>query len=191
MSASALPFYTPAQYLSLERGSEVRHEYSDGVIYAMAGGSYTHSQLIFNFGGTLRELLRGRGCVVTGTDVKVQVAETGPFFYPDVMVVCGPAQFPQGERDILSNPVLIAEVLSPSTAKYDWTSKMEQYRRISSLREYVLISQRAAQIQSFDQPADGQWRERTVAGAEEQWVSASLGVTVPLAEVYLGVEFEG
>src|SRR5579883_1889 len=119
MSAGPLPRYTPGQYLAYERGSEGPHEYYDGMIYAMAGGSFRHGQIISSLTQALGGRLRDRDCFVIPSDLRVQVSAEGPYFYPDVVVVCGEPAFADSNSDNLVNPLLIVEVLSPATATYD------------------------------------------------------------------------
>lgn len=199
MSAAALllPHYTPAEYLTFERNSEARHEYYEGVIYAMAGGgSYRHSQITLNLAAAFVNLLRSRDCDVTGSDTRVQVAPSGPFFYPDLVIVCGPPQFLDRKTDTVLNPLLIVEVLSPSTATYDRTTKFEQYRRLATLREYVLVSQSEPRIEAYcregraeEDRETSSWSLREAAGLDSHYDCHSVGITVPLAEVYRRVDF--
>src|SRR5262249_26985583 len=119
MSAAAKTTITPKQYLAEERLAEIKHEYYDGEIFDMAGGSPEHSLLAANLTGVLWPQLSEKPCDVYTSDMRVQVAENGPYAYPDVTVVCGGAQLADAEADTLLNPTVIVEVLSPTTEAWD------------------------------------------------------------------------
>ena len=141
MSAQAQPLLTPEQYLELERASDVRCEYYQGHVTAMAGGSLEHGRIIANLSARLLGLLRERGtprCAVVTSDLRTQVAPDGLYTYPDIVVVCGDPQFVDNRRDTVANPVLLIEVLSASTEAYDRGFKAQQYRQVPSLKEYAL-----------------------------------------------------
>ena len=132
---------TPEAYLTLEESAPEKNEYVDGEIFAMTCASEPHNLIVVN---TVRELgnqLKKRPCKVYASDMRVKVSPTGLFTYPDVVVVCGQAQFDDSHRDTLLNPTLIVEVLSESTEAYDRGRKFEHYRKLESLAEYVLIAQ--------------------------------------------------
>src|SRR5579859_5553179 len=119
MSAQAQPRLTPEQYLDAERTAEFKHEYYNGHIYAMSGGSYRHGQIIGNLTGALLTRLATRPCSVVPNDLRLRVSPDGLYTYPDVIVVCGDPRFVDNQHDTLLNPALIIEVLSPSTEAYD------------------------------------------------------------------------
>ena len=131
---------TPQEYLALERASEVRHEYFNGSVYAMAGAKERHNLVTSNVSGELHARFKGRGCKVHSSDMRVKVDTTGLYTYPDVVALCGPARFEDDEQDTLVNPALIVEVLSPPTEAYDRGEKFAHYRRIASVTDYLLIS---------------------------------------------------
>jgi len=189
MSAQAIPSFTPEQYLEIDRASECRNEYLDGHIYAMAGGSRTHA---FLAGAIIRELggaLRNRGCLVGSSDLRVGVEERGPYFYPDVTVFCGDAAT-AGEDDIAANPTLIIEVLSKSTEAFDRGEKFAYYRKIESLKEYVLVSQTEPRVETFVRSEQGGWTFTEFAGLDAVCRFASVGCNVPVAAIYEGIELE-
>jgi Uma2 family endonuclease len=130
MSAQAQPRLTPEQYLELERAAEFRHEYYNGRMYAMPGGTFPHVVVIGNLAHGLRNGLGNRPCVVATSDLRVRVSPNGLYTYPDIAVVCGPPRLLDGHKDTLLNPILIAEVLSPSTEAYDRGFKFAQYRTL-------------------------------------------------------------
>src|SRR5689334_10624198 len=132
-SAAARTRYTPQEYLALERGSPLKHEYYNGSIFVMAGASREHNLITLNLGGELRAQLRDRPCETYVSDMRVLVARTGLYTYPDIVIVCGERQFEDAEADTLLNPTVLFEVLSPSTEAYDRGKKSAHYRRLESL----------------------------------------------------------
>jgi Uma2 family endonuclease len=183
-------FYTPEEYLAMEREAAEKSEYYSGQIYAMAGGSPEHNLIGFNIAGLLHAKLRGSPCRGFTSDQRVRIIETGLYTYPDVTVICGELQFDDARRDTLINPTLLIEVLSPSTEAYDRGEKFAHYRRIESLQEYVLIAQDQPRIERFLRQSDGTWNYRAAEGREGNLRLESVGVDLPVSEVYEGVEFQ-
>ncbi|WP_309743655.1 Uma2 family endonuclease [Chamaesiphon sp. OTE_20_metabat_361] len=149
------PQLTPAEYLDWEEQQELRHEYLNGEVYAMTGGTMNHSQIAGNFITLLNIHLRSSGCRVLNADAKVQIAESNDYVYPDVSVTCD-------ERDktatkFISHPCLIVEVLSPSTAAYDRRDKFNFYRRSDSLQDYVLVDTQKIEIDIYSKNDRGRW----------------------------------
>ena len=147
---------TPEEYLETERKAETKSEYFAGEVFAMAGAGESHNVIVANVIIGLGTQLRGRPCKVYPSDMRVQVAPTGLFTYPDVVVVCGEPKFLDEKRDTLLNPTLLVEVLSDSTEAYDRGQKFEHYRQIESLQEYVLISPAAPKLERFLRQDAGQ-----------------------------------
>ena len=190
MSAAPKPYITPEQYLALERQAETKSEYFAGEIFAMAGASPEHSLISSNVLGDLWSQLREGPCTVYNSDMKVRSTQEH-YAYPDVTVVCGEAQFGGEEREVLLNPTLIVEVLSPSTEAWDRGGKFEQYRQRESLQEYVLIAQDRPHVERYARQADGQWLLTEVNGLEAVLALPSIGGEFALAEVYRKVTFPG
>src|SRR5437667_7846427 len=140
MSSERKTHLSPEEYLALERKAPVRSEYLDGDMVAMSGGSREHNLIVTNIVRELSNQLKGRPCEVYPSNMRVKVSATGLYTYPDV-VVCGKPQFEDANVDTLTNPTLIAEVLSDSTEAYDREAKFGHYRKIDSLLEYLLVSQ--------------------------------------------------
>lgn len=156
---------TPQQYLDWEDQQPTKYEYINGEVFAMTGGTIPHNDIAVNLTTALKNHLRGKGCKVSMADAKVGVSEIGPFLYPDVMVTCD-------ERDkqaiqVIYSPCLIVEVLSPSTEAKDRGRKFQNYRRIASLREYVLISCDQKFIECFRLNENGIWELYTYTEGEE------------------------
>ena len=181
---------TVEEYLRFEAAAaDVRHEFRDGVAVAMSGGTYTHSQIIVNVGGELRSRLKGKGCTTLESNMRVRIPRKAKYYYPDLPVVCGSPEFdPAGPAETtLLNPRLIVEVLSDSTEAFDRGAKFTDYREIESLREYVLVSQHAPLVEVYLRQDDGTWRFQPSAGLAATARLQSIGIELPLAEVYAGV----
>ncbi len=174
--------YTPEEYFALEEKSDVRHEYFEGEIFAMAGASKAHNLLAQNVALGLRMPLRGKGCQVFMEDVRVVVRENNHYAYPDIVVSCDPAD----RRDpyLIRQPVLIVEVLSPSTGDYDRTVKFGHYQKLPSLRHYLLVSQSAWVVEWFQRNEAGQWIYTLLHDPADVLEIPELGLRLPLAELY-------
>jgi Uma2 family endonuclease len=181
--ALANPKVTFAEYVALENRSLTKHEFYDGEMFAMAGGSPEHALLAMSVGAELRAQLRGAPCRVFSSDLRIRVAETGLATYPDVSLVCGPLEIDPEDRCSVRNPRVLVEVLSPSTENYDREDKFAQYRQIPSLVAYVLVSQKERRIEVFHRSADGTW---TLHEVRSQGVTHVPGIdcTLNLDEVY-------
>jgi Uma2 family endonuclease len=188
MSTAAAPRYTPEEYLARERAAEYKSEYVNGFIVAMTGASRAHNVVTVNVSRELGNQLEGRPCEVYVADMRVKVEATGTYRYPDVVVACGDIAFEDAELDTLLNPVVIVEVLSPSTESVDRGEKLAHYRRLPSLREYLLISQDAPQIETFVRRGDG-WLLSDVSGLDASVHLASIDCVLPLRRVYDKVRF--
>lgn len=173
---------TAAEYLALDRAADVRHEFISGRAHAMAGGSPAHAALIANLSGALWSRLRGSRCHTTSADQRLYVPATGAFVYADLSVVCGPFEYHLDADDTLTNPTVIFEVLSPSTADYDRGAKFDHYKRLDTLRECVLVHPDQRRIEHRVRQDGGAWLLRDVT--QGALVLAALGVEVPLDEVY-------
>jgi Uma2 family endonuclease len=189
MVANPKSFFSVQEYLDLERESETKHEYVDGRIIAMARASANHGLIMFGVGGALRQQLRGRGCYVYPSDLRVRIDALRIFTYPDISVACGTPQFGEERADTLLNPILIMEILSPSTEITDRTTKFARYRRIPSFREYVLIAQDKPLIEHYVRQDNGTWSWSAVEGLEESIYLPTIDCTLALAEVYEQVTF--
>ncbi|HEX8198506.1 MAG TPA: Uma2 family endonuclease [Pyrinomonadaceae bacterium] len=181
--------YTPEEYLELERQSDVRHEYYEGEIYAMAGETLKHSQICINLAREVSSQLKGKPCQALSPNMKVRAQTKGLFAYPDLTVVCGEPIFHDQKRDVLLNPRVIFEVLSPSTERYDRTMKFFKYRQeIQDLTDYIIVSQDSAFIEHYEKQADGRWVHTVVGGLENVLNVASINCVLSLAEIYDRVE---
>src|SRR6266404_330901 len=187
--AQNIPRLSEAEYLRLERAAEIKSEFFEGEMFAMAGGTRAHSLIAANLLRELGNRLKATDCVAYTADLRIKVEATGLQTYPDVSVVCGPQRFLDEERDTLLNPVVIVEVLSDSTEAYDRGKKFEQYRQIPSCREYLLVSQKEPRIEQFIRQAQGEWLLKEAVGLKAELNVPTLGIVLPLAEVFAKVEF--
>jgi Uma2 family endonuclease len=189
MSAQPQHWLTPEEYLELERAAEFRHEYYNGRMYLMAGGSPQHAYIIGNLVGELHGALKKRACRVASSDLRVSVPDTGLYTYPDVVVGCGELKYTGERKETLVNPTLIIEVLSPSTELLDRGFRTEQYKTIATLQEYALVSQAEARVEVYRRQPGGQWLLSEFAGLEAAARFESVDASVPLAEIYSKVRF--
>lgn len=190
MSALQKPIFTEKEYLALEAVSERKHEFYRGEIIAMAGASFRHELIITNSIRSVGNQLRGSPCLILGSDLRVKVASVKGYFYPDIKIVCGTAQFNDDKPQSLLNPTVIIEVLSPTTANFDQGEKFRAYRQIESLQEYVLIAQDTPHIERHIRQPDGGWVMHEFDTLDASLELPSVGCTLSLAEVYERVTFE-
>jgi Uma2 family endonuclease len=188
---SSLPklWYTPEQYLEMDRQAEFKSEYLAGQILAMAGASEEHNIITLNVTTDLRVQLRGGPCRPFSGDMRVSVGGADMYVYPDVVVVCGERQYADDRRDVLLNPTLIVEVLSPTTEAFDRGDKFVGYRQSKSLQEYVLIAQDRPHVEQYVRQPDGRWLLSEAQGLQAVVDLPSIQARLALSEVYDGVPF--
>lgn len=187
MSAVSKLRVTPQEYLALERKAEYKSEFYQGEIFAMAGASSAHNIISSNLNRILGTQLLHRDCIVYGGDMRVKVSPLGKYTYPDIMVACGNKIFDDAEEDTLVNPVLIIEILSHSTERYDRGAKFDHYQFIKTLAEYVLVSQDNRRVERYVRQANGDWAYRAFKENEDVIKLESLGCELVLHEIYLKV----
>ena len=189
---------TLAEYLARERTAEYKSEFVDGVMYPlhrdaawnMAGASRAHNRVNENLSVEIGTRLKGTGCQSFSRDLKVRAGPAGPYYYPDLAVVCGPPEFDADRDDTLLNPTVLVEVLSESTEGYDRRLKFRQYQHIPSFREYVLVAQDEPFVERWVRQPDGVWLPQPPAvGPDAVLTLSTIPVSVPLADVYAGVTF--
>ena len=190
--------YSVDEYLAFERSADERHEYLDGHIYAMAGESLAHGIICMNLARECSTQLRGTPCLPLSKDMKVRSGplpqtprfRKGLFSYPDLVVVCGEPLLHDTHRDVLLNPKVIIEVLSPSTEAFDRGGKFLRYQTWNpTLTDYVLVSQAFPIMEHFIRRDDGSWSYYIYQGIDQQLSIASIGCTLYLADVYDRVVF--
>ena len=182
---------SPEEFLAWERSEDLRHEYRDGEVVAMSGARRAHNLISVNMASELRAALKDRDCETYASEMRVWIPKTGLYTYPDIVVVCGEPQFIDDEFDTLLNPVLVVEVLSDSTESYDRGRKFEQYRRIDTLKEYILISQSRPYVERFVKRGDGFWQLSEFSGHDAVLAIETLSAAIPLAGIYEKVKFSG
>jgi len=182
--------YTTEEYLARERLAERKSEYRAGEIVAMSGASRAHNLIAGNLFGELRQRLRGGPCEAYVNDMRVRVRQTGLYTYPDVVVACGDIQFEDDQVDTLLNPVVIIEVLSPSTEAYDRTEKFAHYRRLDSLQEYVLVSQNTVHVERYARQGE-QWLLTEYRSLDDELPLDAIGCRVSLRDIYERVTLPG
>ena len=186
--------YTPEEYLASERDAFERHEWLDGFIYAMAGESPEHSLICSNVNATLNLQLRGKPCAVYSPNMKVytrlssDIGLKGLFAYPDC-TICGEAQFYDKQRDVLINPRVVIEVLSPTTERYDRGKKFLRYQQNSSLTDYVMVAQAYPSVEHYARRADGSWLYSVTTELTASVPLESIECSLPLADVYDRIAF--
>ena len=174
---------TYAEYLAAEAVADVRHEYLGGEVWAMAGGSIEHGALAMAVAREIGQALRDKPCRVFSSDVRLRIPETDLATYPDLSVVCGELRTAPDDSDAITNPILIVEVLSDSTEAYDRGAKWAHYRRITSLRDYVLISQAEPLVEVYRRTKDGRF-ELFEARPGETIELASIDARLDVGAVY-------
>ena len=188
MSANPiLPRMTPDEFLAYERGAADKHEFSDGQILAMAGGSPNHSLVQANLIGEVRSALKGRPCRVYSNDLKVRAGRADAFFYPDVTVVCGENEYHDSFKDVVVNPKAIFEVLSPATEAFDRGEKFEAYNRLDSLKTFVLASQEKRLVEVYSRLEGDDWKLSFFREGNVQL--PDLEISLPIEEIYAQVDW--
>ncbi len=175
------PLWTIGQYLDMERHSTVKHEYHDGYVYAMAGGTQDHSQIAGNVYALLRAGVRGTGCRALNPDIKIRQSPDD-YVYADAVVTCDPRD-DAPRRDWIDYPTLVVEVLSPSTERYDQGDKFEDYKAIPTFREYMLVEYRRREVEVRRRDAAGMW-SATTYGPGAAVPLTSVALTLPMDLIY-------
>lgn len=189
MSQSAEKYYTPEEYFALEEKSDRKSEYYNGKIYLMSGATYNHNVICSNTLFQLRLSLQGSGCRVVASVMRVLVEESDFYTYPDLSVICGETEFAPGRTDTITNPVMLVEVLSPSTFNYDRGEKFRFYRSIESLRIYMVVDQLEASVECFQKLADNTWNLKTYNDPAQEIELSSLGIALKVGLLYEEVTF--
>jgi Uma2 family endonuclease len=186
VAVSAFSDLSPDDYLAAEAASLIKHEYRDGEVYAMAGGTDAHVTIALNLWALLRAHLRNRGCRAYALDMKAHIEALNCFYYPDVMVTCDDRDLPSST--VKRHPCLIVEVLSDSTEAFDRGDKFTDYRHLDSLQEYVLISQTRQQVEVFRRNVEGLWVLHPFSEGEGVSLT-SVGWEGAIADLYEDVDF--
>lgn len=186
-TAARKPFITPEEYLALERAAETKSEYFRGEMFALAGAGRRHNLLVAKLIRLLGPSGDRRGCLVYPSDMRIGIRAIGKYTYPDVAITCGKEEFEDAAADTILNPVVLVEVLSDSTEKYDRGAKFEHYQKLPSLRVYVLVTQDRPRVEVFARAEPGFWRYEAFEGNEAVLALDPPGATFSLGELYEGV----
>lgn len=191
MSALSKPIYTLEEYLELEQSTdEIRYEFYDGEVWAMAGASDAHDRIQSSIHFQLRLNFRGRKCRAFLVDMRVKVPAFPPYRYPDLQALCGEAKFEfLGKQEMLLNPSLIVEILSTSTEAFERGSKFTYYKSIESFSDYLLVSTERPNVAQFIKQADGSWKHYEFDDLEQRVKIESLECEIEMREIYENVIF--
>ena len=190
---TALPqdnYYSVEDYLAMERASEIRNQYVDGEIFAMTGASLKHNVIVANALASLHTQLRKGSCTVYPSDMRVKVVKTGLYTYPDISVVCGKPQLEDDHVDTLLNPIALIEVLSPSTEKFDRGETFQNYRKMDSLQDFLLIAQHEPRIEHFSRTEAKKWDFTDASELDSSIKIPSIECTLLLSDVYEKIDFD-
>ena len=175
---------SPEEYLASERGSEIRNEYFDGEIFAMAGASREHNQISANIVRVIGNQILEKPCCVFSRDMKIKIEQIGKYTYPDIVVVCEKEEFEDKNNDVLLNPIVIIEILSDSTEAYDRGEKFAHYQLLNSFVEYILISQYFCRIEKFTRQDDETWIYSKYQTPEHVIKIEAIHCEIPVSEIY-------
>lgn len=188
MTAPSFSTLTEEQYLAMERQAEFKSEFFDGQVFAMAGTSLQHLRLQHNLHLELASSIRRPGCEVLGSDLRVKLPRKN-YVYPDLSVVCGDPQLADSRQDILLNPQVIFEILSPSTEKFDRGLKMRYYKMLDSLTDYILVDQQDVRIEHYSRTSGNIWTVREYDDLGATLDISSIEASLALSRIYARVEF--
>ena len=188
MGEKVLATYSIAEYLAWEQAAELRHEFHNGELFAMAGGTRNHGKLGANIITELTIIERKNGCTTYNGDVKIRIEASNRFVYPEASVVCGKIETSVHDADSITNPVLVAEVLSDSTEAYDRGAKFRLYQQLPAFREYLLIDQHRPVVTVFYRREDKIWEMREVMGLDQSIPLQSLDANIQMADLYRNTE---
>ena len=187
MAIESIRQMTVADYLAYEEESEIKHEYIDGEIYPMTGGTLRHATIIMNTGGELRQRLKGRDCTVISSDMRIRVSPSR-YVYPDLSVVCGDP-VTDDKSMTLFNPTMIVEVTSPSSVDYDRVIKRDYYETIPSIQAYLVIDQHRVLVELYMR-REGGWLLHRFSDLDAEVPLAPLGCDLPLADICDGIQLD-
>jgi Uma2 family endonuclease len=182
--------YSLAEYFALEEQAESKSEFHDGEIVAVTGGTFNHNALALNIAAFLKYALKGKAFRPFCGDVKVWIEKHQRAAYPDVMAIAGAPASYKKRKDTLTNPCLVIEVLSKSTAEYDQTEKFKFCRSLDSLQEYVLVNQYDIEVQQYTRTNEGFWQYRAYESLEDTVHLTSIETDIAVADIYEGIELE-
>lgn len=190
MQAKEQRYYTPQEYLELETAAEYRSEYIDGQTFPTVIALPNHNLISGNFHARLNHTFREKPYYPFMSDLRLWIPDYQLYTYPDVMIIGGKVEYAQERKDTVTNPLVIAEILSDSTERYDRGEKFRRYRSIPTLQEYILINQKEMQVEQFVKNDQGQWLLTEYEGETAILKLTSVEFSIPLIELYSKVDFE-
>lgn len=182
-------FVSPKQYLEMERASESKHEYFKGEVFAMSGASIQHNVIVKNFNTVVLPFLKGKSCAMFGSDLRIHIPENTLYTYPDFSIICEKPKMIDEEKDTITNPSVIIEVLSKSTKDYDRGTKFNLYRSIKTLKEYILIDSLSVSVEIFTRQADNTWILAEYKNLSDRFSISTIQLTLFLKDIYDGISF--
>lgn len=190
MGAAEKLKYTFDEYLEMGQLDNARYEFYEGEVYPALENSLPHNQVVANVFGAMFSFLKGKPCKALTSTQKVEVKKKSFYCEPDIVVVCGEIQTMPTHKDIITNPVLLIEVLSPSSKDYDRGEKFKLFRNIPTLQEYICISSMEMLVEKYDRKTEHMWSFIDVKPPAESFVIESIGMTILLADIYNDVKME-
>jgi Uma2 family endonuclease len=181
------PDFTPQEYLVWERLQSYKNEFVGGRVITMAGASIKHNRIFGNIFGKIHAYLKGKGCEIFPSDLRVLVKSKDAYFYPDATIVCGELDLSDDFKDTIKNPTVIFEILSPSTTDYDLGRKFFYYMQIETFKEYITIDSVSLQVRIGNKQANGAWLFKEYTSMDDSFAVESIGLTITLQEVYSDV----
>ncbi len=188
MQQTAAKYITQQEYLAFERNALDKHEYYKGEIFAMSGASFKHNLIESNLRGALHNFLQDKDCNEFGSNLRIHIPSNTLYTYPDIIVICDEPVFVDEEFDTITNPSVIIEILSPSTANYDRGAKFDLYREIESLQEYLLVDSATIHTILYVKNADNTWTLSETKDLNQSVIIPSISFTISLANIYNGVD---
>jgi Uma2 family endonuclease len=188
MAQTAAKCITEKEYLAFERSALDKHEYYKGEIFAMSGASFKHNLIESNLRGALHNFLRGKNCNEFGSNLRIHIPSNTLYTYPDIIVICDEPDFVDDEFDTITNPSIIIEILSPSTADYDRGAKFDLYREIPALKEYLVIDSKSFHAVLYTKNDNNTWLLSETKKLTDNITLPSIDFTISLADIYNGFE---
>lgn len=183
-------YISPERYLEMERASDTKHEYYKGEVFTMAGASLEHNVIVKNISTVVLPFLKGKSCDMFGSDLRIHIPENSLYAYPDFSIICGKPETTDKERDTITNPSALIEVLSKSTRSYDRTTKFHLYRSIRTLKEFILVDSISVCIEVHTLQPDNSWKMQEFKERSDSFFISTIGLTLHLKEVYEGVNID-
>jgi Uma2 family endonuclease len=177
-------YISPDEYLEMERASDQKHEYYDGLVIAMSGASRAHNRIAMNLYAEVGSFLKGKSCMMYPSDMRVSTPGRDAYIYPDASIICGESKMEDDKFDTLINPTVVIEILSHSTRKNDVGYKLLGYQQIPSVKEYIMIDSTKRFAQTVRKESNGAWRFENIAGEESQVIIQSIDFSISLDEIY-------